>query len=213
MEREKEAMARRLICGCVITLLAGPALAQTRSDNGTQTQQNQDLTDKSLEELMKIEVASVTGAAKHEQRVTEAPSSVTVITAAEIRSFGWRTLGEALRSVRGFYATYDRNYTYLGVRGFARPTDYNNRVLFLIDGHRINDNVYDAGYVGTETPIDLDLIERIEVIRGPGSALYGSSAFFGVVNIITRRGGSIGGVEGAVRSRHSVSRFRWPRGR
>ena len=189
-------MARHLLCGCILALLAGPAYAQARPDTSTP---KQDLTDKSLEELMKIDVASVTGAAKHEQRVTEAPSSVTILTAADIRTFGWRTLGEALRSVRGFYATYDRNYSYLGVRGFARPTDYNNRVLFLIDGHRLNDNVYDAAYIGTEAPIDLDLVERIEVIRGPGSSLYGSSAFFGVVNIITRRGGAIGGSRGRCR--------------
>jgi len=189
-------MARAFLCGCVFALLAGPVFAQTRPE----TAPKQDLTEKSLEELMTIDVASVTGAAKHEQRVTEAPSSVTIITAADIRTFGWRTLGEALRSVRGFYATYDRNYSYLGVRGFGRPTDYNNRVLFLIDGHRLNDNVYDAAYIGTESPIDLDLVERIEVIRGPGSSLYGSSAFFGVVNIITRRGGSIGGIEGALQA-------------
>ena len=153
------------------------------------------LNEKSLEELMAIEVASVVGAIKHEQRVTEAPSSVTVVTAADIRIFGWRTLGDVLRSVRGFYTTYDRNYTYLGVRGFGRPTDYNNRVLVMLDGHRLNDNIYNAAPIGTEGIVDLDLVERIEIIRGPGSALYGTSAFFAVVNVITRRGGAIGGVE------------------
>ena len=153
------------------------------------------LTEKSLEELMAIEVASVVGATKHEQRVTEAPSSVTVVTATDIRVFGWRTLGDVLRSVRGFYTTYDRNYTYLGVRGFGRPTDYNNRVLVMIDGHRLNDNIYNAAPIGTEGIVDLDLVERIEIIRGPGSALYGTSAFFAVINVITRRGGGIGGLE------------------
>jgi outer membrane receptor protein involved in Fe transport len=156
------------------------------------------LKDKSLEELMALEVASVTGAARHEQRVTEAPSSVTVITAADIKTFGWRTLSDVLRSVRGFYVTNDRNYNYVGVRGFGRPTDYNNRILVIIDGHRLNDNVYDAVGVGTDGAIDLDLVERIEVIRGPGSALYGTSAFFGVLNVVTKRGGAIGGVEAAV---------------
>ena len=175
------------ICLACALCLPMPAAAQAPP--------NAPLTDKSLEELMAIEVASVVGATKHEQRVTEAPSSVTVVTATDIRVFGWRTLGDVLRSVRGFYTTYDRNYTYLGVRGFGRPSDYNNRVLVMIDGHRLNDNIYNAAPIGTEGIVDLDLVERIEIIRGPGSALYGTSAFFAVVNVITRRGGALGGIE------------------
>ena len=183
-------MVNRWIAGaCLASALAMPSTV------ASQTAQPAPLKDKSLEELMAIEVASVVGAAKHEQRVTEAPSSVTVVTAADIRTFGWRTLGDVLRSVRGLYTTYDRNYTFLGVRGFGRPTDYNNRVLLMLDGHRLNDNIYDAVGIGTEGVVDLDLVERIEVIRGPGSALYGTSAFFAVINIVTRRGGAIGGVE------------------
>lgn len=167
------------------------AVAQPAADVAPQPPLN----DKSLEELMSLEVASVTGAARHEQRVTEAPSSVTVVTAADIRTFGWRTLADVLKSVRGFYVTNDRNYSYVGVRAFGRPTDYNNRVLVIVDGHRLNDNVYDAVGLGTEGPVDLDLVDRIEIIRGPGSALYGTSAFFAVLNIVTRRGGALGGVE------------------
>ena len=113
------------------------------------------LADKSLEDLMSVEVGTVFGAARREQRVTEAPSSVTIVTAEDIRTFGWRTLAEALSSVRGFYVTNDRNYTYVGVRGFGRPSDYNNRVLVLVNGHRYNDNVYDQALLGHEFPIDL----------------------------------------------------------
>jgi iron complex outermembrane receptor protein len=65
----------------------------------------------------------------------------------------------------------------------------------LIDGHRMNDNVFDGTYFGREAMIDVDLIDRVEVIRGPSSSLYGSSAFFGVINVITRRGGQMGGAE------------------
>ena len=120
------------------------------------------------------------------QKVTEAPSSVTIITADEIRGFGHRTLADVLRTVRGFYVTYDRNYSYLGVRGFSRPGDYNARVLLQVDGHRLNDNVFGSALIGTEFPLDVDLIERIEIIRGPSSALYGTSAFFAVINVITQ---------------------------
>ena len=133
-------------------------------------------------------VDSVEGAARHTQRITEAPASVTVVTATDIETFGWRTLADVLKSVRGFHVTYDRNYSYVGVRAFGRPTDYNNRVLVMVDGRRLNDSIYDAALVGTDFPLDLSVVERVEVIRGPGSALYGTSAFLAVVNVITKRG-------------------------
>jgi iron complex outermembrane receptor protein len=58
------------------------------------------------------------------------------------------------------------------------PGSYNDRILIQIDGHRLNENIYDGAYVDTEFPLDIDLIDRIEVIRGPGSALYGTDAIF-----------------------------------
>ena len=151
-----------------------------------------DLSGKSLEALLDVPVESVEGAARHTQRTTEAPASVTVITSSDIETFGWRTLADVLRSVRGFHVTYDRNYSYVGVRAFGRPTDYNNRVLVLLNGHRTNDSIYDGALLGTEFPLDLAMVERIEVVRGPGSALYGTSAFFAVVNVITKRGAHVG---------------------
>jgi outer membrane receptor for ferrienterochelin and colicins len=153
------------------------------------------LADLSLEELMEFRVDSVYGASKHEQKVTQAPSSVTIVSAEQIRRFGYRTLADVLRGVRGFYVSDDRNYQYVGVRGFLRPGDYNSRILLTIDGHRMNDSIYDGAYAGREGVIDLELVERVEVIRGPSSSLYGSSAFFGVINVITKRGGEFGGVE------------------
>jgi iron complex outermembrane receptor protein len=154
-----------------------------------------DLKNLSLEQLMEIEVDTVYGASRYEQKTTEAPSSVTIVTAAEIRKFGYRTMADLLRSVRGFYVTNDRNYSYVGVRGFGRPGDYNSRILVQVDGHRINDNVYDEFLLGEDFILDIDLIERVEIIRGPSSSLYGSSAFFAVMNIITRKGADFNGFE------------------
>jgi outer membrane receptor for ferrienterochelin and colicins len=154
-----------------------------------------DLKKLSIEQLMEVEVDTVYAASKYEQKVTEAPSSVSIVTADDIKKYGHRTLADILRSVRGFYVTYDRNYSYVGVRGVGRSGDYNNRILLLVDGHRINDNLYDQAPLGTELPVDVDLIERVEVIRGPGSSLYGSNAFFAIINVITRRGEDIDGVE------------------
>jgi outer membrane receptor protein involved in Fe transport len=151
-----------------------------------------DLAETSLEALGSIKVYS---AAKHLQSAGDAPSSVTVISADEIQQHGYRTLADILRTVRGFFVTNDRNYGSVGVRGFARPGDFNTRVLLLVDGHRLNDNIYDEAMIGTEFPIDIDLIQRIEIIRGPVSSLYGSNAFFAVINVITRRGHDINGLE------------------
>lgn len=158
-----------------------------------QTQPPPDLGAMSLEELLDVQVVST--ASKFSQEIREAPASITVISADEIRRFGHRTLADALRSVRGFYTTYDRNYSYIGMRGFARPGDYNTRMLLLLDGHRLNDVTFDMAPIGTDFPVDVSLIDRIEVIRGPGSSLYGTSAFFAVVNVITRSGASRPGLQ------------------
>jgi iron complex outermembrane receptor protein len=108
-----------------------------------------DLTALPFEQLLTIEVFS---ASKFVQPSSQAPALVTVITGADIRSFGWRSLGDVARSVRGLYVSYDRNYSYLGARGFLRPGDYNTRFLLLVDGNRINDAVYDQAPVGGRIP-------------------------------------------------------------
>ncbi len=160
-----------------------------------QTEEPGQLLDLPIEELMQMEVDQVYTASKFKQKVSEAPSSVTIITAEDIKLYGYRTLADIMQSVRGFYISYDREYHYLGVRGFGRPGDYNSRILVLIDGHRTNENVGDSSALGTDLEIDVDLIERVEIIRGPGSSLYGSNAFFAVINLITKKGKSLNATE------------------
>lgn len=135
----------------------------------------------------------VYAASRFAQDAADAPASVTVLTAGDIRAFGWRTMAEVLDSVRGVFLRYDRFYQYVGVRGFARPGDFSSRLLMLIDGMRVNDNIYDQAGAGREFPLDVALIERVEFIPGPGSALYGSNAVLGVVNIVTRSGAAMVG--------------------
>lgn len=154
-----------------------------------------DMLDMSIEDLMEIEVSTVYAASRYRQKVTEAPSSVSIVTSDDIKKYGYRTLADILKSVRGFYVTYDRNYSYLGSRGFSRPGDYNSRYLVMVDGLRLNDAVYDTASIGTEFVLDVDLIDRVEVVHGPGSSLYGSNAFFGVINVITKRGRDFNGAE------------------
>ncbi|WP_165919082.1 TonB-dependent receptor plug domain-containing protein [Sulfuritortus calidifontis] len=151
-----------------------------------------DLASFALEDLLNMEVFS---ASKFQQKASEAPSAVTVITAEEIMAYGHRTLADILKTIRGVYVSYDRNYSYVGVRGFGRPGDYNTRLLLLVDGHRVNDNVYDGGLVGSDFILDVDLIERVEFVPGPGSAIYGNNALFGVINVITKQGRQLDGAE------------------
>jgi iron complex outermembrane receptor protein len=160
----------------IVALAAAPAAAL-------------DLTELSLEQLTNAEVY---GVSKAQERLLDAPASVSVITAEDIRSFGYRTLADVLNGARGFFTYSDRTYTFVGVRGFAPLGDYNTRVLLLIDGYRANDNFYDQAAIGTDALIDLDLVERVELIRGPSSSIYGTSAFFGVINVVTKSATRLG---------------------
>jgi outer membrane receptor for ferrienterochelin and colicins len=161
----------------------------------TETNQNSmDLTSLSLEALMQIEVPTVVGASKFEQKATAAPSSITVITADEIKRYGYRTLADILASVQGFYVSYDRNYDFLGARG-VNLGDFNSRILLLVNGHRLNNNLTDGAAIGTDFILDVDLIDHIEIIRGPSAVLYGNNAFFGVIDVITRQGKQVDGAE------------------
>lgn len=128
----------------------------------------------------------VRAASKGLTSVDEAPASTTVITQEELRAFGWHTLAEALAGVRGFFLEDDRTYTYVGVRGFSPPGDLNTRILILWDGHSMNDVWAGQGYAAHDLSVDLEEVERIEVVRGPGSALYGTGAFFAVINVVPR---------------------------
>ena len=168
--------------GCLGFLLAVALPARAASD----------LTAMSLEQLMEIPVMA---ASKYAQPQNQVAASVSVITRDDIRSFGWRTLGEALASLPGFHTTYDRQYTYLGARGLGLPDDYNTRLLITLNGNRLNEPTYDSVMAGHEFPLDQDLIERIEVIPGPGGAVYGQNALFGVINVVTRDGAGLNGTE------------------
>jgi iron complex outermembrane receptor protein len=137
----------------------------------------------------------VSSASRYGQSSYEAPASVTVVTREEIRRFGYRTLAEVLSAAGGMFTSYDRNYTYLSVRGLAKPSNINTQVLLLLDGRRLNQPVDDTVSVGPEALIDLEAVERIEIIRGPGSTLYGTNAFYAVVNLVTRTGASVKGLE------------------
>ncbi|RYZ04069.1 MAG: TonB-dependent receptor [Myxococcales bacterium] len=129
---------------------------------------------------------TVEAASRVLESAEDAPASVSLIGSRELRAMRYPTIMEALRGTRGIYTTDDRGYPSLGIRGFGRPGAYGNRVLLLLDGMPLNDDYIWSSYVSYDSRADLEDIDHIEVVRGPGSVLYGTSAFSGVVNLVTR---------------------------
>jgi outer membrane receptor protein involved in Fe transport len=173
--------AHRLVTGALALLCA------TRIEAQSQTA----AAELSLDSLLNTRISA---AAKYSQTSAEAAASVTIVTSDDIRLYGYRNFQDLLESVRGLYITNDRNYVYLGARGFSRPSDYNNRILLLVDGHTVNEQIWGGAPIGADLAVNLEAIERVEIVRGPGSALYGTSAMFAVVNVVTKSGTDLNGV-------------------
>lgn len=151
-----------------------------------------ELADLSLEELVRIPLIQTP---KFAVNAEFTPSSVSLLSREEIRLFGWRTLGDALRSLNGYTITSDHTYSYAGVRGIAAPGDYRTRLQLLIDGIPVNENIFGSAGLDSAFPLDLDLVEHIEVIRGPSASVFGGDSAFGVINVVTRSGSSLQGGE------------------
>ena len=136
------------------------------------------------EEFLFEEEPVVTSAARREQPLHEAPYAMTVFDRDDLRLFGIHSLGDLLRLVPGMDVSYIiPGFTIFNVRGFN--TEKNVRTLVLIDGRIANIDALGPSMIEI-FPFSIDEIERVEVIRGGGSALYGANAYSGVISIITR---------------------------
>jgi outer membrane receptor protein involved in Fe transport len=173
--------AKLLACalGAGAASLAPPVLAQ----NGTPPLIADAQGELSFEQLTSLEVR---GVSKSVERALDAPASVTIVTSEEIRDHGFRSLVEILNVAPGFFGYANPVYGFAGITGFAPIDAENSHVLLLIDGFPVNDNLFEQALLGPEGPVEVSLIDRVEIIRGPGSSLYGSDAFFAVVNVITK---------------------------
>lgn len=203
--------ACRALCACCALV----ALAQARAQSGNM----EALLAMSLQELANIRVVTAT---KAEQSLRLAPAVISVISADDIRMFGYRSVAEALAQVPGLYAVYDHFNWNVGVRGINAGVRAYSRILkVMIDGEPVAFRADGSNYLGPEL-INLDAVERIEVVRGPVSALYGADAFLGVVNVITRRndepshrlsaqafGGGEDGGGGGFYSQSGAGAWRW----
>jgi outer membrane receptor for ferrienterochelin and colicins len=128
----------------------------------------------------------VTGAAKREQSLGNVASAVTVISGDRLRRMGARTLGEAIATAAGVHLVDDRLSTRVNIRGIQPLGDFNTRILVIIDGTSVTESWSHLSGVGYDVAVSIDEVERIEVIRGPVSSIYGTNAFFGIINVITR---------------------------
>lgn len=146
----------------------------------------------SLEQLLSTPLTDVprqievSTAARYAQSSSRSVNVTYVVTSADIEQFQWQTLAQILQSLPGLYVSSDGGFFYIGVRGLGQPGDFNSRLLFLLDGVRLNENIYDAGLLGSDAIIDVENIDRVEFAAGPGAAVYGNNAFFGVVNILSK---------------------------
>jgi iron complex outermembrane recepter protein len=180
---------RHSFCVTVLILLACYAILPVTSgaDDSRRPQ--------SSDELLFLEIPSVIAASRREQLATEAPASVEVINADEIKQCGATSILQALSMLPGIsLMNINCRNAFVNIRGFSEGGGINNYVLVMIDGRPIEWDVYNVVLWDQQT-IGLDEIERIEVVKGPGSSLYGANAYSGVINIITKTPEQINGTE------------------
>ncbi len=165
-----------------LQLLAGAVCAES----------TQDFSETPFEQLVQRDVVP---ASKLAQQVSDSPSAVAIVTAEDIRAYGYRTIADVLNSMRGLNTTHDYRYEYMGGRSFGEPGDYAGRIMLMIDGYATQDSLFNQAYVDHSGLIDLDLVERVEYVPGTGSVTYGSNAMLGIVNIVTRQGRAFNGTQ------------------
>jgi outer membrane receptor protein involved in Fe transport len=136
-------------------------------------------------------IQEITAASRRTEAVEDALASVSLVPEEEIRAFGYQDVYDALAGTRGVYQTPSSRDASLGVRGFSPLGSLGRHLLVTLDGHTTNDDRTGRSFVGPDLLVDLQDVERIELVRGPGSAVYGSGAFSGVVNVVTRDGDSV----------------------
>ncbi len=193
-------LSASVVLGC----FAAPAFA--RSDVAEELDE---LLSLDLEELSNIKVSAVS---KRVERISEAPGIISVLDADDIRASGAQNLFEVLERMPGVFGSRDTQIgkTSLAIRG-DRPDTGNIHTLFLLNGRPVRDAFAAASDIQVWGAFPLGMIERIELIRGPGSVLYGTEAYSGVVNVVTRnieeQGGEVALTYGSFNTRKAEGHY------
>lgn len=169
------------VCGLVLAAGGHAAWAQS-------TLPAADLTQLPFETLVQTDVLTASRLAK---QVSESHTAVSVVTADDIRAYGYQTLADVIAGMRGLFTTYDHRYQYISGRGNGAAGDFTGRLMVLVDGLPMQDNMYDQVYVGHDGRVDMELVERVEYIPGPGSVAHGNNALLGVISVTTKKGADL----------------------
>jgi iron complex outermembrane receptor protein len=175
-------LAGGLVMTLAICFQPGPARATEVEDLATVP----------FAQLVQREVVSASALVR---QISDSPSAVAIVTAEDIRAYGYRSIADVINSMRGLYTTSDRRYEYMGGRGFGSPGDYTGRIMVLIDGYVTQDSLFNQAYIDESGLLDLALVERVEYVPGTGSVTYGNNAMLGIINIVTRKGGSLNALQ------------------
>jgi outer membrane receptor protein involved in Fe transport len=162
-----------------------PLIAQEdKEDKDEMKEKTEELFKMSLEELMNIRV---TTADRTAEKIADIPASVVLITRKDIEMYGYQTLTEILENIPGLYGINDymKGGTNFGVRGFWSGHPNDNMIIMVNGVHQVYDIL--SNYQLNNIAVPVEAIERIEVIRGPMSVIYGNGAFYGAINIFTKK--------------------------
>jgi len=159
-------------------MLAGPGIGQNVQATGTDRYSSDE------NELLMMGNPLIITASQTKQRVSDSPMAISVITEDDIRKSGYTSVTDLLRSIPGVDVMEgNRSQVNVVIRGFNFP--FAASLLVMVDGHSIYQDSF-GGTFWTQEPLLMSQIKQIEVVRGPGSVLYGANAFGGVINIITK---------------------------
>lgn len=191
----KEIFIKHLsLAAFILALIVAPAHSHAESADVKTTVNSESIETGGEDRLDIIEKEpEVYIASKSDENKRRAPSMVTVITAEEIHNTGAAVLTDVLRAVPGFDILKTGNFgaVLVGTRGYS---DADNKINIMIDGHSLN-MPYDGGTSFFFDDISLQNVKQIEIVRGPGTALYGGNSFLSVINIVTKSGSEIDGVK------------------
>ncbi|MFA7625912.1 MAG: TonB-dependent receptor plug domain-containing protein [Candidatus Kapaibacterium sp.] len=145
------------------------------------------------EELRSLLDQKVSSFSVNNQKMSETPNSIIILSKEDFYLFGYQTVSELINTIQGFYVRSDLNYDFIGSRGFDRTSSFSNNQV-LLNGHVLNELVYGSQSLDNYLGIDMNDISKIEIVQGPASSLYGSGAMVSLINIKTKDGKEFNGL-------------------